>query len=65
MGAIENTQRGRGRAAQLVKASSGYTRLAGSIPGQGTHKNQPAMYDSVEQHLNVSLSLSLKPTNKN
>ena len=30
-----------GHIAQLVRASSRYTKVAGSIPGQGTYKNQP------------------------
>ena len=28
-------------AAQLVRMWSQYTKVAGSIPGQGTYKNQP------------------------
>lgn len=43
--------------AQLVRASSRCVKVAGSIPGQGTYKNQPVMRQYVEQHINVSLSL--------
>ena len=32
---------GPGQVAQLVRALSGYAKVAGSIPGQGTYKNQP------------------------
>ena len=34
-------QRCPGRVAQLVRASSGYTKVLVSISGQDTHKNQP------------------------
>ena len=30
-----------GQVAQLVRALSWYAKVAGSIPGQGTYKNQP------------------------
>ena len=30
-----------GRPAQLVRALSQYTKVAGSIPGEGTYKKQP------------------------
>ena len=33
-----------GQAAQLVKASSQCTKVAGLIPSQGTYKNQPMMH---------------------
>ena len=32
---------GPGQVAQLVRASSPYAKVAGSIPGQDTYKNQP------------------------
>ena len=32
---------GPGQVAHLVTASSWYAKFAGSIPGQGTYKNQP------------------------
>ena len=54
---------GPGPVAQLVRASSRYTKVAGSIPGQSTYKKQP-MNAYVEQQVNVSLSLSLNINNK-
>lgn len=33
-----------GRAAQLVRASSGYVEVARSIPGPGTYKKQPVTH---------------------
>ena len=49
---------GPGWVAQLVRASSQYTKVAGSIPGQGTRKTQP-MNASVHGAANRSISLSL------
>ena len=37
----ENTYLGPGWIAQLVRASLRYAKVAGSIPGQDTYKNQP------------------------
>ena len=39
--AIKNKETGPGQVAQLVRATSWYAKVAGSIPGQGTYKNQP------------------------
>ena len=37
----EIPQAGPGQVAQLVRASSQYDKVVGSIPGQGIYKNQP------------------------
>ena len=47
-----------GQAAQLVTGSSRYTKVAGSIPRQGTYKKQPMM-TSLSGTTNWCLSLSL------
>ena len=52
-----------GQVAQLVRASSWYTMVVGSIPGQGTYKNQP-MNASVHGTTNQCFSLSKKSINK-
>ena len=54
-----------GRVAQLVGASSLYAKVAGSVPTQGTYKNQPKNWRISEianrcVSLSLSLSLSLK-----
>ena len=38
---IKNDSHGPGRVAQLGRVSSQHAKVAGSIPGQGTDKNQP------------------------
>ena len=38
---IQRNTVGPGWLAQLVRALSRYTKVAGLIPGQGTHKKQP------------------------
>ena len=45
-----------GQVAQLVGVLSPYTRVPGSIPGQGTYKNQP-MSASMNETTNRCLSL--------
>ena len=40
-GLIKTCDSGPGQVAQLVKASSPNSKVAGSIPGQGTYKEQP------------------------
>lgn len=52
-----------GWAAQWVRASSRYTKVEGSIPSQGMCKNQPRMFQWVEQ-VSASLSLSSPPSLK-
>ena len=52
-----------GRVALLVRALSQYAKVVGSIPGQGTHKNQP-VNASVSGTTNRCFSLSLKYINK-
>ena len=39
--AIKMVKVGPGPVVQLVRVSSQYTKVAGSIPTQGTHRNQP------------------------
>ena len=38
---IKEAWRSLGGAAQFVRASAEYTKVAGLIPGQGTYKNYP------------------------
>ena len=44
-------QMGPGWVAQLLRASSQYTKLVGSIPGQGTYEKQP-MNASISETTN-------------
>ena len=54
---------GPGLVAQLVRAPFWYVKVVGSIPGQGTYKNQP-MNAWMSRTTNWCLSLSLKSMNK-
>ena len=38
---VGKKNQGSGQIAQLVRASAQYTKVAGSIPGQGAYKKQP------------------------
>ena len=49
--------------AQLDSVLLWYTKVAGSIPYQGTYKNQP-LNAWVKQQISLSLSLSLSQVNK-
>lgn len=51
-------KRGPSQVAQGVGVWSQHE-VAGSIPGQGTHRNQPMMHEWVEQQPDVSLYLAL------
>ena len=55
---------GPGQVAHLVRASSLYAKVAGSIPSQGTDKNQP-MNPRMGGGTNPCFSLSLKTNIKN
>lgn len=48
-----------GRVARLVRALSQYSKVAGSVPGQGTHKEQPinALVSGITKSLFLCLSL--------
>lgn len=41
LGLVETFKSGPGKVTLLVRASSRYAKAAGSIPNQGTYKNQP------------------------
>ena len=49
---------GRGQTGQWVRVLCSHAKAAGSIPGQGTYRNQP-MNASVSGTTNQSLSLAL------
>ena len=47
--------------AQLVRVSSEYAKVAGSLPGQGTYKKESVngMHKCMQQQRSMSLSLNL------